>query len=137
MVHPPDTHPAPQVREPVPARTSSQTSSQGQPVPPPPPAAHFDPALFQKPIAPAEIAPLAQFAGAQAKDLFRDKLFRRALRSIEPDCMFHYGKDMSLSEAMEIVFSGSRYAVQLREGRYLSASGDSGPYLRGRGFIWR
>jgi hypothetical protein len=50
--------------------------------------------------------------------------------------MFHYGRDMPLIDAIEIVLNGSSEPVQLRDGRYLLVSGHSGPYLLGRGFVW-
>ena len=35
-----------------------------------------------------------------------------------------------------MVFEGSRDPVQIRDGRYVTLSGERGPYLRGRGFLW-
>jgi len=58
------------------------------------------------------------------------------MNSIVPDCMFHYGRDMPLWDALEMVFKGSPLPVQIRDGRYLLVSGRSGPYLAGKGFIW-
>jgi uncharacterized protein YecT (DUF1311 family) len=50
--------------------------------------------------------------------------------------MFHYGRDMPLSDALDMVFKGSTSPVQIRDGRYVLVSGQSGPYLAGRGFMW-
>ena len=98
--------------------------------------ANYDQAIFQKPIPADQLAFLNQFAGGSANDLVRDKRFRKLMHSVLPDCMFHYGHDMPLIDAMEIVLKGSSEPVQLRDGRYLLVSGHNGPYLMGRGFIW-
>jgi len=58
------------------------------------------------------------------------------MHSVIPDCMFHYGWDMPLADALEKVLNGSPLPVQIRDGRYVVVSGRSGPYLAGRGFIW-
>jgi hypothetical protein len=50
--------------------------------------------------------------------------------------MFHYGRDMPLLDALEMVLNGSPQPVRIRDGRYFLVSGRSGPYLAGRGFIW-
>jgi hypothetical protein len=42
---------------------------------------------------------LNQFSGVAAEDVIRDKQFRKLMKSFVPDCMFHYGRDMSLSTA--------------------------------------
>ena len=94
------------------------------------------PAVFQKPIPADDLSFLNQFAGKPAKDVVRDKQFRKLLRTVVPDCMFHYGHDMPLLDALEIVLKNSPLPVQIRAGRYLMVSGRSGPYLGGRGFMW-
>ena len=99
-------------------------------------AQSYDPALFQKPIPSGQLAFLNQFAGSASGDLFRDKQFRKLIHGAIPDCVFHYGRDMPLSDALEMVFKGSSQPVQIRDGRYLMLFGRSGPYLGGRGFIW-
>lgn len=96
----------------------------------------YDKAIFQKTIPPDQIAYLNQFAGAPAKDLLHDKQFKKLAHSFVPDCMFHYGHDMSLWEAMDTVLSGSKIPVLVRDGRYLLVAGAEGPYLGGRGFLW-
>jgi len=84
----------------------------------------------------AQLAFLNQFAGSPANDLFRDKEFRKLMKNFVPDCIFHYGRDKSLSDALEEVIGGSREPVQIREGRYLLLSGQMGQYLAGKGFLW-
>jgi uncharacterized protein YecT (DUF1311 family) len=101
-----------------------------------PAGANYDQAIFQKPIPADQLSFLNRFAGGAANDLARDKRFRKLIRNVLPDCMFHYGHDMPLIDAIEIVLNGSSESVQLRDRRYLLVSGHSGPYLLGRGFVW-
>jgi hypothetical protein len=99
-------------------------------------AATYDEAIFQKPLAADQLAFLKGFAGSTSGNAMRDKQFRNVLKSILPDCMFHYGRDMTLTEAMETVLKDSSAPVRIRDGRYMTVSGHSGPYLLGRGFVW-
>src|ERR1700678_1137185 len=89
-------------------------------------AQSYDPAIFQKPIPADQLAFLNRFAGAASGDLFRDKQFRKLMHSVIPNCTFHYGRDMPLTDALEIVLKGSSEPVQIREGRYLLLSGRRG-----------
>jgi hypothetical protein len=116
-------------------QSPEQQSQEAQSQEPPPPAT-YDKAVFQKPIPSDQLAFLSRFAGTPANNLVRDKQFRKLMHSVIPDCMFHYGHDMPLSDAIEIVLKGSPLPVQIRDGRYLTVSGRSGPYLGGRGFLW-
>jgi len=100
------------------------------------PVSKYDKAIFQKPIPAEQTAFLNHFAGMPANDVFRDKQFRKLLHSILPDCTFHYGWDMSPSDAFERVLTASQLPVQIRDGRYAMVSSNSGPYLKGRGFVW-
>ena len=92
--------------------------------------------VFQNPIPNDQLSFLNQFAGSASSDLVRDKRFRKLLHSVIPNCMFHYGRDMPLDDALDLVLKGSPQPVQIRDGRYLLVSGRRGPYLGGRGFIW-
>jgi hypothetical protein len=103
---------------------------------PPAPVSNYDKAIFQKTIPIDQLTFLNQYAGAASNDLVRDKQFRKLIRSAIPDCTFHYGWDMPLVDALEMVIKGSPVPVQIRDGRYLIVSGRSGPYLAGRGFLW-
>jgi uncharacterized protein YecT (DUF1311 family) len=103
---------------------------------PQPPVSSYDPAIFQNPIPSDQLAFLNQFAGAASNDLLRDKQFRKLMHGVIPNCMFHYGRDMPLTDALDMVLKGSPLPVRIRDGRYLLVSGRSGPYLAGRGFIW-
>jgi len=103
-----------------------------------PPAAvsHYDRAIFQKPIPSDQLAFLNRFAGSAAKNVVRDKQYRKLMRSVIPDCIFHYGWDTPLPDALEKVLTGSPLPVEIRDARYVLASGQSGPFLGGRGFMW-
>ena len=96
----------------------------------------YDPAIFQKPIPASQLAFLDRFSGSPAGDLARDKEFRNLMRIAVPDCTFHYGRDMPLYDALEMVLTGSPAPVRIREGRYVAVYGRRGPYLAGRGFLW-
>jgi hypothetical protein len=120
--------PAPIVRataEPDPAAQATE------PIPPP---AKYDPAIFQTTLPPDQLSGLQQFAGAKSRQLMKD--IRKMMKAAIPDCTFHYGRDMSLSDALDDVIEGSSIPIQLRDGRYLLVSGREGPYLSGRGFLW-
>ncbi len=117
--------------------------SQAPPLPPTqqaepamPPGSNYQPGLFQAPMLLADLGYLQQFAGAPANDLLRDKQFKKLMKLFVPGCIFHYGRDMSLPDALARVMDGSRIPVELRENRYLLAAGEEGPYLKGRGFLW-
>jgi uncharacterized protein YecT (DUF1311 family) len=85
---------------------------------------------------PDQLAFLNDLAGSTAEKAIRNKKFHKLLHDVVPDCVFHYGWDMSLLDALNIVLKGSPMPVQIRQGRYVMVSGLSGPYLQGRGFIW-
>ncbi len=100
------------------------------------PASNYDKAIFQKPMPPDQLTFLKQFSGATSNDVINDKQFRKLLKNILPNCMFHYGSDKGLDEAMDEVIKGSRNPVLIRDGRYFMISGQNGPFLSGKGFIW-
>ena len=81
--------------------------------------------IFQNPIPTDQLAFLGPFAGTPSNGLIRDKEFRKLLtRSVIPNCMFHYGHDMALAEAMDAVIKGSPQPVKIRDGRYVMLSGE-------------
>ncbi len=121
--------PAPQAS---PSPATAQASA-GQAVPP---AAAYDKAIFMNPIPPDQLAFFSTFNGVPAKDLLHDKQFKKVMKAIIPNCMFHYGRDMPLDDALDLAMGGSKIPVQVRDGRYLLVSGTGGPYLDGRGFLW-
>lgn len=122
---------APIVRQPPQPQSGAQGLDAGAP-----PAANYDPALFQRRIPKDQLVFLNQFAGAPSNDLYRDKQFRRLMKSFVPDCVFHYGSDKPLSDALDEVIEGSNEPVRIREGRYVMLAGQMGQYLAGKGFLW-
>jgi uncharacterized protein YecT (DUF1311 family) len=118
----------PQLRTPQPQETPVPAAQA--------PASNYDKAIFQKPIPADQLTFLKQFSGATSNDVINDKQFRKLLKNILPSCMFHYGKDKGLDDALDEVIKGSRNPVLIRDGRYFMISGQNGPYLSGKGFIW-
>jgi uncharacterized protein YecT (DUF1311 family) len=103
------------------------------PLPPPPP---FDIGLFQNRVPAPELAFLAQFNGAPSGDLYHDRQFKHIVDANIPNCMFHYGRDMPLTDALDRVLPNSPVPVEIRDNRYVVVSGGRGPYLGGRAFLW-
>ncbi len=130
---PPPRTPGSRPQQPQPEAAQPQAS---QPQATQAPESSYDKAIFQKIIPSDQLSFLNQFSGVAAKDVLRDKQFRKLMKSFVPDCMFHYGKDMPLMDALDIVFKDSSLQVLIRDGRYLSMSGLNGPYLAGKGFLW-
>jgi hypothetical protein len=96
----------------------------------------FDKNLFQPLLQPADLAFLKQWDGAPSGELYRDKQFRHLLKAIVPGWIFHYGRDMSLPDALDAAIEGSPTPVEIRAGRYVLLAGAMGKYLAGRGFLW-
>jgi hypothetical protein len=107
-----------------------QQTDAAAPEPPPPPV------VFQNLIPSAQLAFLTSFDGHPAKELMKDKRFKDLLKNEIPRTEYHYGSDMSLNDALKDVLDGSPQPVALWDGHYLMISGQQGPYLSGRGFIW-
>jgi uncharacterized protein YecT (DUF1311 family) len=130
-----DAPPAQEAPPPPPPDTSQpQPPPQPSvPLPPPPP---FDIGLYQNRVPAPALAFLGQFSSARSGDLYRDRQFKHIVSGNLPNCMFHYGRDMPLSDALDRVMPGSQVPVQVRDNRYVLVSGERGPYLGGRGFIW-
>lgn len=82
------------------------------------------------------LAFLTTYAGRPTKELLKDKRFNALLKLTIPHSAYHYGRDMPLSEASDMVLSGSKLPIQVREDRYVMVSGKQGPYLHGMGFFW-
>src|SRR5579863_9937393 len=110
----------------------SASAQDAQTSPPPPPA----PVSFDNPFQPADLTFLNDYAGRSAKDLRKDKRFRKILEQMTPRTVFHYGRDMPLDEAIHAVLGGAPLPVDIREGRYVMVASHSGPYLNGKGFLW-
>jgi hypothetical protein len=107
-------------------------AAQGPQIPVPP----YDPKLFQKRTVPAQLEFLKQYDGAVSNEVVRDKRFHKVLHDAVPGVMFHYGRDMSLPDALEAVMEGAAIPVVVRDGRYVTVAGQMGKYLAGRGFVW-
>ncbi|WP_263354605.1 lysozyme inhibitor LprI family protein [Acidicapsa acidisoli] len=104
--------------------------SQDMPEAAPPPAA------FQNPIPTDQLAFLNEYYGKSAKDVVRDKRFRKLMKEMTPRTTYHYGRDMPLSEASGDVMDGAPLPVVIHDGRYVMIATHGGPYLSGRGFVW-
>jgi Lysozyme inhibitor LprI len=116
--------------------SASQQPSQAAPPPPTPPPPPPPPVSFANPIPPAQLAFLAGFDGHSAKELMKDKRFRQLMNNEIPHTVYHYGHDLPLEDALKEAIDGAVDPVQIRQQRYLLASGRQGPYLAGRGLIW-
>lgn len=112
------------------AQDAGQQAPQSAAPGPPPPA------TFQSPIPAAQLAFLNGYAGQPVKALLKDKRYKTLLKEVTPRTTYHYGRDMSISDAMDLVMDGSQAPVEVREGRYVTVMGSRGPYLRGRAMMW-
>ena len=118
-------------QEPEAAPTSEPDLQPALPPPGPPPSANF-----QKLIPTDQLAFLNDYANQPAKALLKDKRFHTLMKQAVSSTEYHYGRDMSLSDAVQTVLDGSMQPVQIRDGRFVTVSGSNGPYLGGRGFLW-
>lgn len=105
-----------------------------QPAAPPPDAP--PPLVHQSPLPATQLAFLGGYAGQPVKHLRKDKQFRALMKLAVPRTEYHYGRDMPLSDAIDIVLDSSSQPVSVADGRYAVVAGGPGPYLRGRGFMW-
>ncbi|MGD0893031.1 MAG: hypothetical protein ABR923_16030 [Terracidiphilus sp.] len=111
---------------------SAQDANNAPPPPEPPPP----PVTFQNTIPSAQLAFISGYAGKPTKELVKDKQFRAIMKQVTPNTEYHYGHDLPLSEARDVMFDGSTLPVDVREDRYVMVSGDRGPMMHGRGFMW-
>lgn len=108
-----------------------------QPTPPAPaPLPKDNPVVFEKRIPADELTGFAHFADTPSGEVYKDKEFHKLLKDFVPSCMYHYGRDMPLTDALDLVLKGSPAPAILRDNRYLILIGHNGPYLHGRGFLW-
>ena len=122
----------PVVREPAPVeRPQVQTPAVDQAVP-----QSGVPAVFENRIPADQMAFLTGLSGASSNEVIHDKQFKKLMKFFVPNCEFHYGRDMGLDESLHMVMDGSRVPAQIREGRYFTIAGATGPYLGGRAMIW-
>ncbi|MGB8031494.1 MAG: lysozyme inhibitor LprI family protein, partial [Terracidiphilus sp.] len=116
---------------PAPEPTAAADSQPALAPPGPPP-----PANFQKLIPPDQLVFLKDYDNQPTKALLKDKRFHSLRNQAISSTEYHYGRDMSLSEAVETVLDGSMRPVRVRDGRFVTVSGSNGPYLGGRGMLW-
>ena len=131
----PTMAPAPSLQPAVPQPEPPAPSPAMQPSPA---ASNYDKTLFLKPIPSAQLAFVAQYDGAPASDLYRDKQFRKLVHGALPDCIFHYGSDVPLLQAMDAALESSHVPIQVRENRYVLLAGRTPVYpgLQGHAFVW-
>jgi hypothetical protein len=113
-----------------------QSAPGPQTVPEAPPMAPPPPVEFLNRIPADQISFLNDYANKTTKELRKDKRFKELLKLVVPRTTFHYGSDMSLSDAVNEMLNGQPLPVDVREGRYVLVTSSGGPYLHGRGFVW-
>ena len=135
MTDGPMSHPTPQQAAPADAPEPPQQPHEALPAPPP-----YDPSIFQHTIPAAELAPLLSAEGRPAGEAYHDKALHKLLHNAAPNVTFHYGKDISLPDTLDMEFAGSGAPVMVREGRYviLVGNGATTPWIRhdGRTLLW-
>ncbi len=84
------------------ANTAPREAGNSQDGPPPQlsSGSQIGPAIFEKPIPSDQLTFLNKFSGSDSGDVIHDKQYRKLLKSLVPDCIFHYGHDMSLYDAL-------------------------------------
>lgn len=103
---------------------------QAGPAPAPPPA------VFENRIPGDHLKFLNDYAGKTTKEIRKDKRFRALLKQATPRTTFHYGRDMSLDDAVDMLLDGRPMPVDVHDGRYAMVTSGAGPYLRGHAFVW-
>lgn len=134
----PAPQPDAQAEEPAPASNAQTTQpAASQPDGPAfPQKAPYDPSIFQPTMTADQIAFLRRIGHVQTGVVAQDSDFHKLLKSVIPDCEFHYGRDMPLIDALDMLLQTSPERVQIRDGRYLLLSSNTGPYLNGKTFMW-
>ena len=72
---------------------------------------------------------LKDYANQPAKTLLKDKRFHSLMKQAISSTEYHYGRDMSLSEAVETVLDGSMQPVQVRDSRFVLSPAATAPTL--------
>jgi hypothetical protein len=116
------------------AATLFATGAAGQQAAPPP--GNPPTVSFQNPIPADQIAFLNDYAGKMTKEILKDKRFRNLLKLATPRTTFHFGSDMSLSEASEDLLGSEPLPIEVRDGRYVTIGSHGGSYLAGRTIMW-
>ncbi len=136
---PPPSDASPAAPAPVPAQATAPVTApapapDSQPALPPP--GPPPPANFQNLIPADQLGFIKDYANQPAKTLLKDKRFHSLMKQAISRTEYHYGRDMSLSDAVQTVLDGSMQPVLVRDGRFVTVAGSNGPYLGGRGFLW-
>lgn len=110
--------------------------AQAPPPAPPPAQQPAPPVSFQNLIPADKLAFLNDYAGRSAAEVKKDKRFRQLMKIAVPRTVYHYGHDLPLDEAIDVVLGGPPLPITIRDGRYAMVASHGGPYLRGKGFMW-
>ena len=95
-----------------------------------------DAVVIQKPLASDQITFINDFAGRSSRDAVKDGKYRKLIHAVVPDALYHYHRDIPLSEALETVLTNAPLPVEIREGRYAMVSSESERGAGGLGFLW-
>lgn len=128
---PPESAPAPQTQA-APAQPAAFNPDE----PPAPQKAPYDPSIFQPTMTADQIAFLKRIGHVSTGVVAQNSDFHKLLKSVIPDCEFHFGRDMPLIDALDMLMKPSSERVQISDGRYLLLSGNASPYLSGKTFMW-
>jgi hypothetical protein len=128
---------APPAPAPVEREEPQQPEAPAQPAEPLPPPAPYDPAIFERRIPSADLTDLLTHAGEPSGKLWRDGQFRKLVNHNTPDVMYHFGRDMPFSNAVDTAMSGSPVPIVVRDNRYVLLSGRTREFgFSGRAFLW-
>jgi uncharacterized protein YecT (DUF1311 family) len=95
-----------------------------------------DAAVIQKPLASDQLTFINDFAGRSSRDAAKDGKYRKLIHTVVPDALYHYHRDMPLSDALETVLTNSPLPVDIRDGRYAMVSSEAERGAGGLGFLW-
>jgi uncharacterized protein YecT (DUF1311 family) len=138
----PTSAPQPDAQAEAPTPASAPEAQTTQPAasqtdePAAPQKAPYDPSIFQPTMTADQLAFLKRIGHVSTGIVAQNNDFHKLLKSVVPDCEFHYGRDMSLMDALDMLLKTSTERAQIRDNRYLLLSADTGPYLNGKAFMW-
>src|ERR1700735_4107481 len=66
-----------------------------------------DGVVIQKPLASDQLTFINDFAGRSSRDAVKDGKYRKLIHTVVPDALYHYHRDMPLSDALETVLTSS------------------------------
>lgn len=135
------TSPANAQEGPLPQAAAPQAQPAQQQPPAPvtrqaPQVPQYDKAIFLRPMAPAQLSFLTQSANDSSGELYRSHEFRKLMKNFVPDCLFHFGRDMPLGDALDLLLTNSADPVIVRQGRYVMLSGSGDPYHQAHALLW-